>query len=198
LDNPIETRIAEFRHFVVAELPRLKYLDWLPITKEEKSKAAKLESDGLWAGKTQPIKETGSPRSREAAAAANNAITRHSVSYAVDFTKQLKSAPSTPTIPTATVPVPAVSAGSPLVTNNSGTDSVRGQQQPVFPTPVTPPLSRRAPPLSRESSQFNGDFSALGTKYSSDIYYYSRFYLVSFYCLLLFTFIIPRCYDRRV
>jgi hypothetical protein len=142
LDNPIEDDIPEFRCFIAHELPRLKYLDWLPITKEERAKGTKLDSERFWAKKTLPViknllKDT----------APNNAVTRHSVSYhkdnMVNFTKNIPS-------PVDQSPnVGSISGGSVRVNN--------------FPTSTPSPVTQRNVSASPISEQFNGDFSALGT-----------------------------------
>ncbi|KAF2075579.1 hypothetical protein CYY_003122 [Polysphondylium violaceum] len=55
-NNPIEKRVDEFRLYVINELPKLKYLNWTTVTKEERTKAAKLEADGFWV-KLQQIQQ---------------------------------------------------------------------------------------------------------------------------------------------
>ncbi len=45
-ENPVEVAIIKFRLFVVSELPKLKYLDWQAVTKEEKAECVKQEK--LW------------------------------------------------------------------------------------------------------------------------------------------------------
>ncbi len=157
LDNPIEITIPEFRCFIAQELPRLKYLDWLPITKEERAKAAKLDADGFWSSKDLPVKDTGSPHAREAAAFLGNVITRHSVSYSnkehehalpsLSPTRITPQPPQLPTQPAAQAPAPSqpqAQSHPPLHREGSSSSSLR-------------------PALTRENSQFNGDFSALGT-----------------------------------
>ncbi|KYQ91144.1 leucine-rich repeat-containing protein (LRR) [Tieghemostelium lacteum] len=47
-NNPIEKSIDEFRLYISNELPKLKYYNWVIIGKEERTKAAKLESDAFW------------------------------------------------------------------------------------------------------------------------------------------------------
>ncbi|KAL6057077.1 Protein kinase domain-containing protein [Balamuthia mandrillaris] len=49
--NPCEFNIPEFRLFVIYELPQITYLDWTPVTKEEKSRAAKLAAADTWKDK---------------------------------------------------------------------------------------------------------------------------------------------------
>lgn len=33
MGNPVEKNINEFKYFIIYEMPKLKYLDWDPITK---------------------------------------------------------------------------------------------------------------------------------------------------------------------
>eukprot|EP01114_Cavostelium_apophysatum_P006715 TRINITY_DN1814_c0_g1_i4.p1 TRINITY_DN1814_c0_g1~~TRINITY_DN1814_c0_g1_i4.p1 ORF type:complete len:1627 (-),score=534.96 TRINITY_DN1814_c0_g1_i4:46-4926(-) len=54
--NPIEDKIREFRHFIVNELPKLKYLDWDLISKDDRTRAHKLEAEGVWDDHLLPIK----------------------------------------------------------------------------------------------------------------------------------------------
>ena len=142
----------------------MKYLDWLPITKEERIKATRLESEGLWASKSLPPKDIPSPR-----AASSSTITRHSVSYNKDTaTEATKNSVGDPTSEGTAArsgseggdatTVLARSAGAPPPAVAS---AVRGL--PTSASTPSPVLRRNVAPLQRESSQFNGDFSALGT-----------------------------------
>jgi hypothetical protein len=47
----METKLVEFKHFVMFELPRLKYLDWQLIAKEDRQRASRMNADGLWSDK---------------------------------------------------------------------------------------------------------------------------------------------------
>jgi serine/threonine protein kinase len=53
--NPIQTTIREFRYFIIQELPRLKYLNWELIAKEDRSFAADLAASGTWDNKTKSV-----------------------------------------------------------------------------------------------------------------------------------------------
>lgn len=53
--NPIENKIQEFKYFIINELPKLKYYNWDLITKEDRIKSHKLESEGLWDNHLLPI-----------------------------------------------------------------------------------------------------------------------------------------------
>lgn len=120
----------------------MKYLDWLPITKEERTKAAKLESDGIWAAKSLPPKDTPVP------ASPSTIVTRKSVNYTVAEATKSPTGDGTSGAGNGTT---EVAAGTPVA-------ALRAQAVST-PSPV---LRRNAAPY-RESSQFNGDFSALGS-----------------------------------
>ncbi|EGG20354.1 leucine-rich repeat-containing protein [Cavenderia fasciculata] len=47
--NPIDRNIQEFRCFVANELKSIKYYNWSLVTKDERSKGGKLESENFWA-----------------------------------------------------------------------------------------------------------------------------------------------------
>ncbi|ELR18987.1 Armadillo/betacatenin-like repeat domain containing protein [Acanthamoeba castellanii str. Neff] len=49
--NACEQSIPYFREFIAHELPKLSYLDWKPITREERSEATKLAAKGIWKDK---------------------------------------------------------------------------------------------------------------------------------------------------
>lgn len=49
--NPIELSVTEFRALVAHELPRLKYLDWAPVTKDERQRGAQLDRQGAWSAR---------------------------------------------------------------------------------------------------------------------------------------------------
>jgi hypothetical protein len=159
IDNSVETKIPEFRCFVIQELPRLKFLDWLPITKEERAKATKLESDGVWAAKSSPLKDTPSPR-----AGSSTAITRHSVSYNKDTVEAAKNGESGGTEGNRGAGSEATTAAS-KETSATGSTVTPGAPSPFRGLPTsasTPsPVLRHTVVPYRESSQFN-DFSALG------------------------------------
>jgi serine/threonine protein kinase len=53
--NPIQTTIREFRYFAIQELPRVKYLNWELIAKEDRSFASELATSGTWDNKTKSI-----------------------------------------------------------------------------------------------------------------------------------------------
>lgn len=53
--NPIQTTIREFRYFIIQELPKLKYLNWELIAKEDRSFAADLAQSGTWDNKTKSV-----------------------------------------------------------------------------------------------------------------------------------------------
>lgn len=59
-DNPMERTIPKFRLLVISELPKLKYLDWTVVTKEERVEAAKLEKT-FWKDKTLPAQPLKAP-----------------------------------------------------------------------------------------------------------------------------------------
>lgn len=46
--NPIERSIPSFRHYIAYELPKLHFLDWVQITKEDRATAAELAAKGTW------------------------------------------------------------------------------------------------------------------------------------------------------
>lgn len=58
-ENPVEVSIIKFRLFVISELPKLKYVDWMPITKEERAEFPKHEK--LWKDKTLPAQPLKAP-----------------------------------------------------------------------------------------------------------------------------------------
>jgi len=53
--NPIQTTIREFRYFAIFELPKLKYLNWELIAKEDRSFASDLAASGTWDNKNRSI-----------------------------------------------------------------------------------------------------------------------------------------------
>lgn len=55
----MELAIIKFRLFVVAELPKLKYVDWTAITKEERAECPKHEK--LWVDKALPAAPLKAP-----------------------------------------------------------------------------------------------------------------------------------------
>lgn len=57
-ENPFTWGDDKYRLFVIAELPRLKYLDWREVTKEEREEAGKLES--TWTGIKNVLSSTDS------------------------------------------------------------------------------------------------------------------------------------------
>lgn len=54
--NPVQVNIPEFRYFVINELPRLKYLNWDTIGKEDRLFAQELEEKGVWKDKAKAVK----------------------------------------------------------------------------------------------------------------------------------------------
>lgn len=135
----------------------MKYLDWLPITKEERTKAAKLDSEGFWSNKNLPVESSNSRP-----AILPDLSVRHSVSYnkdTLDFSKTL-----TPNGNTAT----ATASTPPAAVPSDGAERVSGGTQRINPSiaaavsPSPAPAPRRLPPSRAPSERFDGDFSALG------------------------------------
>ena len=58
--NPVQSTIREFRYFVIQELPRLKYLNWDVIAKEDRSFASDLAVSGTWDSKNSLIAQHSS------------------------------------------------------------------------------------------------------------------------------------------
>lgn len=58
--NPVQSTIREFRYFVIQELPRLKFLNWDVIAKEDRSFASDLAVSGTWDSKTDLIAQHAS------------------------------------------------------------------------------------------------------------------------------------------
>lgn len=58
--NPVQSSIREFRYFVIQELPRLKYLNWDVIAKEDRSFASDLAVSGTWDSKSNIIAQHAS------------------------------------------------------------------------------------------------------------------------------------------
>ena len=50
-ENAVETSIMKFRLFVISELPKLKYMDWQAVTKEDRNECSKHEH--LWKDKVR-------------------------------------------------------------------------------------------------------------------------------------------------
>lgn len=48
-------------------MPKLKYLDWEPVTKEEKQRAIKLEGEGVWDDHLLPVRPSASSYNQESA-----------------------------------------------------------------------------------------------------------------------------------
>eukprot|EP01088_Endostelium_zonatum_P000750 TRINITY_DN1099_c0_g1_i1.p1 TRINITY_DN1099_c0_g1~~TRINITY_DN1099_c0_g1_i1.p1 ORF type:complete len:848 (+),score=201.99 TRINITY_DN1099_c0_g1_i1:188-2731(+) len=55
LGNPCETKIEEFRLFVIAEMPKLKYLDWVVISKDERDLARRYALANKWDEKNKAL-----------------------------------------------------------------------------------------------------------------------------------------------
>eukprot|EP01122_Echinamoeba_exundans_P012223 TRINITY_DN5057_c0_g2_i1.p1 TRINITY_DN5057_c0_g2~~TRINITY_DN5057_c0_g2_i1.p1 ORF type:complete len:2032 (+),score=615.01 TRINITY_DN5057_c0_g2_i1:497-6097(+) len=47
-NNPIQSSIQDFRYLVIHELPKLRYLNWDLISKEDRAMAADLNAKGIW------------------------------------------------------------------------------------------------------------------------------------------------------
>jgi hypothetical protein len=47
-NNPIMSSIQDFRYLVIHELPKLRYLNWDLISKEDRAMAADLNAKGTW------------------------------------------------------------------------------------------------------------------------------------------------------
>jgi len=60
--NPVETSIPEFRSYIAYELPKLKYLDWEQITKEERQKGVQMEKQKVWEAKNYPPVVPSTPK----------------------------------------------------------------------------------------------------------------------------------------
>lgn len=58
--NPVQSTIREFRYFVIQELPRLKFLNWDVIAKEDRSFASDLSVSGTWDSKSNLIAQHAS------------------------------------------------------------------------------------------------------------------------------------------
>jgi len=56
--NPIEKKIVNLKHFVLNDIVKLKYFNWEPVTKEDRTLANKLESQGVWDDHLIPISKT--------------------------------------------------------------------------------------------------------------------------------------------
>jgi hypothetical protein len=67
IGNPVEDKIRELRFFLINEMPKLKYLDWEPVTKEEKQRAIKLEGEGVWDDHLLPVRPSASSYNQESA-----------------------------------------------------------------------------------------------------------------------------------
>jgi hypothetical protein len=61
--NSICRNIPHFKFFVIVELPKLKYLDWDEISKEDRSVAEKLNAEGKWKDKSNPVVQIEKKRS---------------------------------------------------------------------------------------------------------------------------------------
>lgn len=64
----VQSNIPSFRQFIIHELPKIKYVNWEIVTKEERVEAEELQSKGTWYEKSMGFKnvETVAPSTPEA------------------------------------------------------------------------------------------------------------------------------------
>ena len=53
--NPVTQAIRDYRLYVISELPKLHYLDWAQVTKDERVQAAAMDARKAWDFKTAPL-----------------------------------------------------------------------------------------------------------------------------------------------
>jgi len=63
--NPIEKKIVNLKHFVLNDIAKLKYFNWEPVTKEDRTLANKLESQGVWDDHLIPISKAPEQKQKE-------------------------------------------------------------------------------------------------------------------------------------
>ncbi|KAH3742780.1 Serine/threonine-protein kinase STY17 [Pelomyxa schiedti] len=59
--NPCESHIPDFKYYVLSELPKLKYYNWVALSREDHARAEKMDSEGRWQAKlqaTRPVATT--------------------------------------------------------------------------------------------------------------------------------------------
>ena len=49
--NPVEETIPMFKYYIANELPKVKYLDWTQISKDDRTKGMTLDLSNTWKGK---------------------------------------------------------------------------------------------------------------------------------------------------
>lgn len=53
--NPIEQTIPMFKCYIANELPKVKYLDWIQLTKEDHERGVSLDLNDVWKSKNDPF-----------------------------------------------------------------------------------------------------------------------------------------------
>eukprot|EP00727_Mastigamoeba_balamuthi_P007083 m51a1_g2996 putative leucine-rich repeat-containing protein (1494) ;mRNA; r:756253-761961 len=53
--NPIEHAVPEFRSYIINELPKLHYFNWVVVTKDDRNKAVALDLQKTWQAKNNPV-----------------------------------------------------------------------------------------------------------------------------------------------
>ena len=49
--NPVEETIPMFNYYIINELPKVKYLNWTQVSKDDRTKGMTLDLNNTWKGK---------------------------------------------------------------------------------------------------------------------------------------------------